>query len=248
MKNLLNRTSSLLTLLVLGGLIALFVFSLKQGTFPQPVAGQTESGAYPAPKAVSDVASQDPYPAPATLDESGNQESCARLGKWELYTDKIAGYSLKYPAESEFRESPSADENYRSVSIYLEPSCYGKQCWGSNRVVVSMMRNPERLPVTQFVEQEFKLQTSPPHANSLQDFQTSKNIVDIAGTQGLRIENGVTFNKPDIFIPHGDRIIRVYISADSPVPPHDPPCKQTLEMLDDILNSIELFPPAIKSS
>lgn len=246
MKNLLNKTSSLLMLLVLIGLIALFAFSLKQGTFLQSVAGQTQPSGYPGPRTNSDVSSQDPYPAPVTSNESINQESCSGLGKWEIYLDKIAGYSLQYPAESELRESPSADENYRSVSIYLKPSCYDQQCWGSNRVVISMMQNPENLPITQFVEQEFKLQTSPPHANSLQDFQTSQSIINIAGTQGLRVENGVTFNKPDIFIPNGDRVVRVYISAASPVPPHDPPCKQTLEILDGILNSIELLPPETK--
>jgi hypothetical protein len=246
MKNLLNKTSSLLILLVLGGLITLFAFSLKQGTFLQSVAGQTQPGGYPGPRTNSDVPLQDPYPAPVTLNESVNQDSCSGLGKWELYTDKIAGYSLRYPAESELRESPIADENYRSVSIYLKPSCYGQQCWGSNRVIISMMKNPERLPVSQFVEQEFKLQTEPPHVDSLQNFQTSKSIIDVAGTQGLRIENGITFDKPDIYIPHGDRIIRVAISADSPLPPHDPPCKQTLEMLDGILNSIELLPSTTK--
>ena len=246
MKNLLNKSSSLFALLLLGSLVVFFVFSIKQGIFTQSVAGQLQDNAYPVPSKALNIASQDPYPAPATLNTSASQPVCTGLGEWETYTDKIAGYSLKYPAESDIQESPSANENYRSVSIYLKPSCYDQQCWGSNRVIVSMMENPERLPVTQFVEQEFKLQTSPPHANSLQDFQTSKNMIDVANIKGLRVENGITSNKPDIFIPHGDRVIRVYVSNTNPVPPHDPPCKQTLGMLDDILNSIELISPTTK--
>lgn len=67
MKNLLNRTSSLLMLLVLSGLIALFAFSLKQGPFLQSIAGQTQPSGYPGPKSISDSSVQDPYPSPSTV-------------------------------------------------------------------------------------------------------------------------------------------------------------------------------------
>jgi hypothetical protein len=67
MKNILSRMSSLLALLVLGGLIALFAFSLKQGTFLQSVASQTQPGGYPGPSRQLD--SITPYPGPATGEE-----------------------------------------------------------------------------------------------------------------------------------------------------------------------------------
>lgn len=67
MKNLLNRTGSLLILLVLGSSIALFVFSLKQGEFLQSVGGQAQPGGYPGPSRQMD--SITPYPGPATEEE-----------------------------------------------------------------------------------------------------------------------------------------------------------------------------------
>lgn len=68
MKNLLNRTSSLLMLLVLSSLIALFAFSLKQGLFLQSIAGQTQPSGYPGPKSISDSSLQEPYPGPPTVE------------------------------------------------------------------------------------------------------------------------------------------------------------------------------------
>lgn len=241
MKNILNRTSSLLTLLILGGLIALFAFSLKQGTFLQSVAGQTQPGGYPGPRTNSDVSSQDPYPAPVTLSESINQESCSGLGKWELYTDKTAGYSLQYPAESDLKEHT----NY--ISISLHPSCYGHRCGGSNEVVIGIRENSQGLSVEDFIKQEFHLDSSPPlEDTSLQNLNTSAKFVNIDGVQALRIEEGITLNKPDIFIPHGKNVIWIYVAKASNMPPHDPPCTQTLKLLDEILNSIELLPPVTK--
>ena len=66
MKNLLNKTSSLLALLALGSLIALFALSLRQETSSQPAAGQSQSGGYPGPQRFGAESTIEPYPDPAT--------------------------------------------------------------------------------------------------------------------------------------------------------------------------------------
>ncbi|MBX3058568.1 MAG: hypothetical protein KF770_19055 [Anaerolineae bacterium] len=230
-----SKTKSLIGFLFLGLLIVMFIYGLGQ----QAQATQQQPG-YPGPDTV--IEQPDPYPAPPST-SSDQQNACTAVGEWVTYTDTVAGYSLQYPAESELKESPSTNETYRSISIYLKPACYGQTCSGSNRVIVSVLQNPERLSMEQFVEQEFHLDSTPPHKDSVQSFQTSKSLVEIAGTQALRIEDGVTFDQPDVFIPHDDQVIRVYVGADSPMPPHGPPCKQTLELFNEILASVELFTP-----
>lgn len=205
--------------------------------------------AYPAPDTESQQAEAiSPYPPPLPLsnNEDNKTDSCLDVGEWVAYTNPKAGYSINYPKESLIRESTESIKGFKNISIVLYPSCYGEQCSGSNKVIIAIRENPQHLPIEEFVEQEFNLHTSPPFGNSLINFQESGHYITVANLQALRIEDGITLAKPDIFIPHGDIVIWVYISrsdGDGAVPPFDPPCDTTLRLLDEILTSLSLFSP-----
>lgn len=185
--------------------------------------------------------SKTPTPRP-TITPTPIPSECKLVGQWENYTDSVAGYSLKYPAEAQLLESPSMNQTHRSVSIFLKPSCYNVSCGGQNRVIVSLLYSPEQLPIREFVEQKFHLQSNPPLNNSLQNYQETSLFVTIANVQALRIEAGITPAQPDIFIPHGQKVIHIYVMEDAMLPPYGPPCGKTLELLDEILASITLLP------
>jgi hypothetical protein len=240
MKQLFNSAGRVFALALLSGLIIAFVLSVRQGIFASPGDRQAQLEGYPGENEInSEQEALIAYPAPILLDNSNNEaeNTCADKGEWITYSNPADGYSLQYPAESKLRESGA------HISILLQPQCYGQRCGGSNRIVIGIIENPKRLPIEEFVEQEFQLTSAPPHKDSLHNFQSSKSLVEIAETQALRIEDGITFNKPDIFIPHEEIVVWIYVAKASNMPPYEPPCTQTLKLLDGILASMELFPP-----
>lgn len=240
MKQLLNSVSNILGLFIFGILIAVFVFTLQQGLDNSQSSVQS---AYPDPGATElKIALQNPYPEPPNPPSA--QISCVGIGEWLTYTDWTAGYSLKYPSESRFRETPNDTSGFKTISISLRPECHTQTpCSGSNKVVVSIFNNPQHLALEEFVDQAFKLQSSPPLNDSFSHLQEGGTFITVAEVEALYIEEGITLAKPDIFIPHNDRVIWVYVSSISPIPPHDPPCNTTLALLDEILASIKLFLP-----
>jgi len=245
-----NMTAALLALIIL----VVLIISLQptRERISQLVSAdeiQTQS-AYPAPdieRQQAESVSPYPPPLPLTSNKGNGTDLCIDVGEWVAYTNSEAGYSIKYPKESLTRELTGAVKEFKDISIKLYPSCYGEQCSGSNKVIVAIRENPQHLPIEDFVEQEFSLHSSPPLENSLTNFQESSHFISVANVQALRIEDGITLAKPDIFIPHGDIVIWVYISrpnGDGAVPPFDSPCDTTLKLLDEILSSLSLFPSA----
>jgi hypothetical protein len=237
MKGIFNRIVGFSAVAIFVVLIAVFILNLRQeqASSTDNMAGQ--SGYPPPNNAVPQpIAYPGPSPRPpGELATSQSQNLCGNLGAWITYTNTEAGYSLQYPAESQLRESTDF------ISITLRPSCYDQQCSGSNRVIISVLENPEELALEEFIMEEFQLASAPQHNASMDNFQTGKSQVELAGTQSLRIEDGVTLNKPDIFITHQEKVIWIYVAKASNVPPHDPPCGKTLELLDEILTSVELL-------
>lgn len=229
MKQLANSVSKLLGLLMFGALVALFVFTLQQGVDNSQSPTQS---AYPGQStAVSEAVSSNPYPGPSNTVDTFT--ACIQVGEWLTYTDQVVGYSFQYPAESRIEESPGGVDQGKAVYIFLRPQCYVQRCSGSKSLVVRALPNPNQLSVTEFLEEEFP------------ESSTEGKYVTIGGVQALRFDDGFgsISPKPYIFIPHGQWIIRFYIDVASSVPPHDPPCGQTLKLLDEILASVQLSTP-----
>jgi hypothetical protein len=238
MKSIFNRITGLIAAIIFIALIALFVLNLRQEQVSSINNTQGQSG-YPPPEGLATQPAAYPGPSPRPPGELATiqaQNMCGNLGTWATYSNPEAGYSLQYPAESKFRESTDY------ISITLHTFCYEQQCGGSNRVVIGILENPQELSLEEFILEEFQLATAPTHNDSMENFQ-SKSLVEIAGTQAIRIEDGVTLSKPDIFIPHQEKVIWIYVAKASNMPPHDPPCGKTLELLDGILTSMELVSP-----
>jgi len=244
-----NVIAALLALSILVALILSLQPTRERISQPASADENQTQSAYPAPDTESQRAeSMSPYPPPLPLsnNEDNRTDSCNDVGEWVAYTNPKAGYSINYPKESLIRESAESVKGFKDISIVLYPSCYGEQCGGSNKIIVAIRENLQHLPIEDFVEQEFNLHSSPPFGNSLINFQESGRYITVANIQALRIEDGITLAKPDIFIPHGDIVIWVYISrpdGDGAVPPFDSPCDTTLKLLDEILSSLSLFPP-----
>lgn len=238
MKRILSHVVSLLGLTAL---IAVIVFAVNL----RPLENQQPlSAAYPGPNLEIQLSTQTiPYPPPIPT-TNNTSLSCTGLGEWKTYTNLKAGYSLKYPAESTLKEFIGSDKNYTALSISLLPTCYGQDCSGSNKIIIGVRENPNRLAIREFIEQEFDLHSSPPLDNSLQNLENSSKYVLLGGIQALRIEDGITLAKPDIFIPNENLVIWVYVSKSGEVPPFEHPCKTTLELLDQILATIKLSAPA----
>ena len=212
---MLNNMTGLLVLLLFGFVVILVVYDAQQDS--ELLAQPKSPIAVPTP------------------------DSCVNTGKWIAYTDPIAGYSLEYPAEARLDEWSKSNDRFRSTSIFLNPSCYGQGCWGSHRIIISTLQNPNRLSIQQYVEEFFNIYTSPPLNDSVQNYQSTKRLVKTAGVDALRIEDGITVHKPEIFVPHQDKVVRIYVSAGSTVPPYEMPCETTLELLDRILSSLTLL-------
>lgn len=238
MKSIFNRVTGIVAAIIFVGLIALFLLNLRQDQLSSTGNTPGQSG-YPPPQNAAAQPTGYPGPSPrppGELATSQAQNMCGNLGTWTTYSNTEAGYSLQYPAESKFRESTDY------ISITLHTFCYEQQCGGSNRVVIGVLENPQELSLEEFILQEFQLATAPTHNDSMENFQNN-SLVEIAGTQAIRIEDGITLNKPDIFIPHQEKVIWIYVAKLSNMPPHDPPCGKTLELLDGILSSMELVSP-----
>ena len=180
----------------------------------------------------------DPYPAPIIIDNKLD-ESCEAVGDWLTYVDENAGYSFQYPAESRLDELYSIDDQNWMVDIILHPECYVDKCWGSKLLSVRVLNNPQKKGIDEFIREDYIKDES--SLNTLQPFRT----ILVNGVEALQFDNGLypISAKPDIFIPHETRIIRFYADVASSVSPHDPPCKQTLILIRQILDSVLLFDP-----
>ena len=233
MKSILNRIAGFSAVVIFAILIAVFIINLRQEEAIPEVNTQWQSG-YPPPE---NLATQpDAYPAPSNVLATNQQNSCENVGSWTTFSHPEGIYSLQYPSESQLRES----NDY--ISITLQPSCYDELCSGSNRIVISILENPQELDLEDFISEEFQLLSAPQHQDSLDNFQSGTSQIEVAGMQSLRIEDGVTLNKPDIFIPYQDEVIWIYIAKTTNLPPHPSPCDKTLSLLDEILDSLELYP------
>lgn len=187
-----------------------------------------------------------PYPPP-TLGPLASIDYCANMGQWLTYTNQAAGFSIQYPSEAKVHNPALADvtqDHSRIVSFTLYPHCYtDSQGCNSDQVSIQVLQNPQELQINEFIEQEFQLTTSPPSKDASKNYQETGYFVDIGGVHSFRVEAGIRpAAQPEIFVPHGNRVLLIAIGRGM-MPPFGPPCKQILQLLDQMLNTLILFPP-----
>ncbi|GAB4581299.1 MAG: hypothetical protein Fur0022_40460 [Anaerolineales bacterium] len=217
----------------------------------EPAAVQAVESPYPPPPTATPFPTVTPtppgYPAPP-LGPLASVDYCTDMGQWLTYTNLSAGFSIQYPSETTLYDNQAnsdltQDYSYL-VGFNLYPHCYESpsEC-GANEVGVMVFQNPQQLRMDEFIEQKFELFTNPPSVHALENYQETGYFVEIGGVRSLRVEGGIhDSNIPEIFIPHGNRVLAVAIGRGM-MPPFTPPCAVMLQLLDQMLNTLVLFPP-----
>ncbi len=249
----------LLDVALLAGLVVGLVWVLSVGlpTAPQekaePASMLAVESPYPPPP--TNTAPPPPtitptppgYPAPP-LGPLMSIDYCANMGQWLTYTNQTAGFSIQYPSESTLYDHQTNADLTQDfsllVSFNLYPHCYQSPSGcGENMVGIAILQNPQQLRLDEFIEQKFQLSTDPPSVNALENYEETGYFVEIGGVRSLRVEGGIHDSAiPEIFIPHGNRVLVVAIGRGM-MPPFGPPCNQMLQLLDQMLDTLVLFPP-----
>lgn len=193
------------------------------------------------------------YPPPGNAPEpSATPDYCVGMGQWLTFTDPVAGYSISYPGEAIFIYSaaPKTDFSYLSFRINVSTNCYNVGCSGLNTIGVMVFPNPDLLELQPFIEQTFYLDELSESSILVTNYEETGYFTKTGDDQDIRafrIENGVT---PDggvnVFIANVDRVILIAASRTSKgnMPPFDPPCVKTLEILDMMLSTLVLTVPS----
>jgi hypothetical protein len=195
---------------------------------------------YPYPD--SPISSPNSYPFPSESQPAANtDEICKGCGEWLTYTNETAGFSLQYPAESILRLPQTG------ALIVLKPFCHQPNSGGYVYVSVYAYENPNGLEVTEFVCQNF-LENSPKAcSNSASSWWeklfSGERFLSVDGERSWWLSAGVTpRSQPDIFIPHREWIIRLWIGPHGKgamMPPFTKPSRKALALLQQMVASIE---------
>jgi hypothetical protein len=112
-----------------------------------------------------------------------------------------------------------------------------------------VLDNSGRLPAGDFVEQYFSV--SFPEKSGWGRLASGDRFIQVDGVRAWWIANGfggvhegTSYFRtgPDIFIPHGERVIWVLFASQGMVPPYETPTATTLDWMRQILDRVDLAP------
>ena len=203
----------------------------------EPIAGDNPSQ-YPGPEQEPGSPTVEAYPGDVvenqSLEPTTDLSMCGQTGQWLVYENIEYGYKLHYPPEAELTEGDA------SITIELRSKCHDLSCFNTrDQVSLRVFDNSGELNLYDFIVEEFKLDSYPPMANSMENLQNGISLQ--LGEQALRVEDGITLAFPDIFIAHQGKVYWLFVPQDPPLAGRNTPCSQTLETFEGIVSSFEFL-------
>ncbi len=130
---------------------------------------------------------------------------------WHRYTDKAAGYAISYPPNVRFIISRDKALEFPQVRLLL-PSSTGR---GNQWMTIMVLRNPKRLPPTQFIVQDLR----EVFRGHRQVRKEDLSKVNLGMYEAFQVE--VSPFLPGIYIFHQDKVYFLALHADmrSGLPP-----------------------------
>ena len=218
--------------------------SLGHNISGPPITSKATFQAYPPPQENNITAQTETtsYPYPI-LEESINKaqtSDCRAAGTWVEYVNKIADFSFYYPTEAMIFESVDNNE-YPSVTLFVKPYCYVKECWGPKQIEISVLTNSDKLSLKEFVVKQYSFDKSTDSLALSLELESISTTISVDNITALQVNGKITREAPRVYIPYNNLVIFMGLVETSNMPPYEPACPTTLNMYNKILSTMKFL-------
>ncbi|MCZ7553506.1 MAG: hypothetical protein M5U05_13135 [Anaerolineales bacterium] len=209
-----------------------------------PLPTKPTSQAYPSPPEnvfpVQTETIDNPYPMPGEFVNLPPTNDCTKAGTWAEFINKEASFSFEYPAEADISEY--VDNNgYPSVTLFIKPYCYIKECWGPQHVDIVVLMNPDKLSLEEFVVKQFIFDASTDPLALSRELASFSTMISVDNTSALYVNGTITREAPRVYIPHNNFVVFVGLTEHTFMPPFEPACPTILDLYNRILSSFKFL-------
>jgi hypothetical protein len=218
--------------------------ALNTGMTGAPLVTQPKAQIYPPPQpnilSTQTETNSYPFPEQGKTHMITHTSLCSRVGTWDEYVNKPAHFSFQYPAEAKLYESVDLN-GYPNISLSLKPYCYTEDWWGPDRVDIVVLMNAEKLPLEDFVVDQFTSTISTdPFVLSQEMAKYSKTII-VDQITAWYVNGKITREAPHVYIPYKDLVIFIGLTETSFMPPYEQACPTTLDLFNKVVSSVKFL-------